>query len=218
VIGRPGGRIGWNARHGTCASPAHCQANPVELGVAQQTLGPRPSALGHRQELGLFASDVLLMTDGVFHGVVTGIIDIAPVRALHAGLALLGVTECVSAGRVIPAFTMSALPGLKLNVPRGLEQATLGTMAAGMALWVLARAQAYTAMVLGAAALLHAQRLWRWKPLRSRTPDPLGAAWRLCLAADQPRAGRAAPRSTPSASRQASTRWRWAPPEDSSSA
>ena len=109
-----------------------------------------------------------LVANAVFHAAVLGVVDIAPVRALHAGLALVVMIECVIAGRVIPAFTMSALPGLKLQSPRVLEQATLATTAVGLALWVLAPANAFTAVVLGAAALLHAQRLWRWQPLRTR--------------------------------------------------
>ena len=124
---------------------------------------------GNRRNLPLGAILVLLtVANAAFHGAVIGVIDIDPVRALHAGLALVVMIECVIAGRVIPAFTMSALPGLKLQSPRVLEQATLATTAVGLALWVLAPPQAFTATILGAAALLHAQRLWRWKPLRTR--------------------------------------------------
>ena len=111
---------------------------------------------------------LLTVANAAFHGAVIGILDIAPARALHAGLALVVTIECVIAGRVVPAFTMSALPGVKLQVPRALEQATLATAILGLALWVLAPPNAFTAMLLGAAALLHAQRLWRWKPLRTR--------------------------------------------------
>jgi uncharacterized protein involved in response to NO len=124
---------------------------------------------GNRRNLPLGAILVLLtVANAAFHGAVIGVVDIAPVRALHAGLALVVMIECVIAGRVIPAFTISALPGLKLQAPRVLEQATLAATAVGLALWVLAPPNAFTAAILGAAALLHAQRLWRWKPLRTR--------------------------------------------------
>jgi len=124
---------------------------------------------GNRRNLPLGAILLLLtVANAVFHAAVLGVVDIAPVRALHAGLALVVMIECVIAGRVIPAFTMSALPGVKLQAPRVLEQATLATTAIGLALWVLAPANTLTAVVLGAAALLHAQRLWRWQPLRTR--------------------------------------------------
>lgn len=124
---------------------------------------------GNRRNLPLGAILLLLtVANAVFHGAVMDVVDIAPVRALHAGLALVVMIECVIAGRVIPAFTMSALPGVPLKAPRALEQATLGITALGLALWVLAPPNAFTAAALGAAALLHAVRLWRWKPLRTR--------------------------------------------------
>ncbi len=60
-----------------------------------------------------------------FHLAALGWLDVAPLRTLHAGLALIVMIECVIAGRVIPGFTMSAVPGVKLQVPKRLEQATL---------------------------------------------------------------------------------------------
>ena len=124
---------------------------------------------GNRRNLPLGGILLLLtMANAAFHAAVLGFVDIAPVRALHAGLALVVMIECVIAGRVIPAFTMSALPGVKLKAPRLLEQVTLAATAIGLALWVLAPPNAFTAAALGAAALLHAQRLWRWQPLRTR--------------------------------------------------
>ena len=114
-----------------------------------------------------------------FHGAVLGVLDIPPVRALHAGLALVVMIECVIAGRVIPAFTMSALPGLKLQVPRRLEAATLASTAVALALWVLAPSGPVTAVAFTAAAALHGLRLWSWRPLRSRVRPIL---WVLHLA------------------------------------
>lgn len=122
---------------------------------------------------------LLALANAAFHGAVSGLIDIEPVRALHAGLALIVMIECVIAGRVIPAFTQSALPGVRLKVPPWLERATLGTTAIALALWVLAPASAFSATALGAAASLHVLRLWRWKPLRTRSRPIL---WVLHLA------------------------------------
>jgi uncharacterized protein involved in response to NO len=125
---------------------------------------------GSRRNLPLGAILLLLtVANAAFHGAVSGVIDIAPVRALHAGLALIVMIECVIAGRVIPAFTMSALPGVRLQAPALLEKATLGATALGLALWVFAPPNAFNATVLGAAALLHGHRLWRWKPARTRS-------------------------------------------------
>lgn len=122
---------------------------------------------------------LLALANAAFHGAVSGLIDIEPVRALHAGLALIVMIECVIAGRVIPAFTQSALPGLRLKVPPWLEQSTLGTTAIALALWVLVPANVFSATALGAAAVLHVLRLWRWKPLRTRSRPIL---WVLHLA------------------------------------
>ena len=121
----------------------------------------------------------LTLANAAFHGAVSGLIDIEPVRALHAGLALIVMIECVIAGRVIPAFTQSALPGVRLNVPPWLERATLGTTAIALALWALAPANMFSGAALGAAALLHVLRLLRWKPLRTRACPIL---WVLHLA------------------------------------
>ena len=122
---------------------------------------------------------LLALTNAVFHGAVSGLIELAPVRALHGALALVVMIECVIAGRVIPAFTQSALPGVRLKVPPWLEQATLGATAIALALWVLVPANVLSATALVAAALLHALRLLRWEPLRTRTRPIL---WVLHLA------------------------------------
>lgn len=111
---------------------------------------------------------LLTLANLAFHLAVLGIVDIPAVRALHAGLALVVMIECVMAGRVVPAFTMSALPGLKLQVPRRLEAATLATTALALALWVLAPPVPATAAAFAAAAALHGLRLWHWQPLRTR--------------------------------------------------
>ena len=135
---------------------------------------------GNRRNLPLGA--ILVLLAGVnlcFHLAVLGLLDIAPVRALHAGLALIVMIECVMAGRVIPAFTMSALPGLKLRTPRALDPFTLLATALALALWVLLSPHAVTAAAFGLAAVLHAARLWSWQPWRVRARPIL---WVLHLA------------------------------------
>ncbi len=116
--------------------------------------------------VGLLA--LMAAANALFHAAVLGLVDLPPLRPLHAGLALIVMIECVMAGRVIPAFTLAALPGLRLQVPRWVEAATLGTTAIGLALWVLAPPGLVTALALGAAALLHAGRLLAWQPWRTR--------------------------------------------------
>jgi uncharacterized protein involved in response to NO len=53
-------------------------------------------------------------------------------------LALIVMIECVIAGRVMPAFTMSATPGLKLAARPALERATLSLTAFALRCWVFA--------------------------------------------------------------------------------
>lgn len=124
---------------------------------------------GNRRNLPIGLILVLLsLANGAFHLAVAGVLGFPPVRALHAGLALIVMIECVIAGRVIPAFTMAALPGVRLQVPRALEIAALAGTALALALWVLWPAGPVTGAAFAAAAALHAARLWHWKPLRTR--------------------------------------------------
>jgi uncharacterized protein involved in response to NO len=128
---------------------------------------------GNRRNLPIGLILVLLsLANGAFHLAVAGVLGFPPVRALHAGLALIVMIECVIAGRVIPAFTMAALPGVRLQAPRALEIATLAGTAMALALWVLGPAGPVTGLTTGlgcaAAAALHAARLWHWKPWRTR--------------------------------------------------
>ncbi len=135
---------------------------------------------GNRRNLPLGAILLLLtVVNAGFHAAVLGWLDIAPLRALHAGLALIVMIECVIAGRVIPAFTMSALPGRQLKVPTWLERATLAATVLSLACWVLLPANPGTATAFAVAALLHAARLWHWQPLRTRARPIL---WVLHLA------------------------------------
>src|SRR5450631_2572490 len=119
---------------------------------------------GNRRNLPLGAILVLLaLVNLCFHLSVLGVLKIDPLRALHAGLALIMMIECVIAGRVIPAFTMSALPGLKLLVPRRLEQSTLAATAVALTSWAVLPVNAVTAAAFGTAGVLHAVRLYQWQ-------------------------------------------------------
>ena len=88
--------------------------------------------------------------------------------ALYAGLALIVMIETVIAGRVIPAFTMSATPGLKLLATPWVERATLASTALALALWVALPASIFGAVVLAVAAALHVKRWLGWRSLLAR--------------------------------------------------
>jgi uncharacterized protein involved in response to NO len=105
----------------------------------------------------------------VFHLSVSGLVDVPPVRALHAALAFIVVIECVIAGRVIPAFTASATPGLVITAQPRLGAAALATIAVALALWVFAAPAPLTAAALIAAAALQVLRQWHWRPFVTRS-------------------------------------------------
>lgn len=111
---------------------------------------------------------LLSLSNAAFHAAMLGWLALPPLAALHAGLALIVLVECVIAGRVIPAFTLSAMPGLKLVPQPRLAQATLAVTSAGLAAWVFLPGTPLAAGALGLAALLHALRLGRWKPWVTR--------------------------------------------------
>jgi uncharacterized protein involved in response to NO len=125
---------------------------------------------GNRRNLPLGAILLLLATANLaFHAAGLGWLDIDPLRPLHAGLALIVMIECVIAGRVIPAFTMSALPGRQLQVAAWLERSTLAATALSLLAWAVLPANPVTAAGFALAALLHGARLWHWQPWRTRS-------------------------------------------------
>jgi uncharacterized protein involved in response to NO len=125
---------------------------------------------GNRRNLPLPLILLLLAAaNAAFHLASLGILNIAPMAALHAGLGLIVMIECVMAGRVIPAFTISATPGLKLRPEPWLERPTLAITAIGLASWVFAPIGPLPAAALGLAAALHLRRLWNWQPMVTRS-------------------------------------------------
>jgi uncharacterized protein involved in response to NO len=123
----------------------------------------------NRRNLPLAAILLLLsLANLAFHLAVLGTVDIPPVRALHAGLALIVMIECVMAGRVVPAFTMGATPGLRLEVRPRLEAAVLAITALALALWVFAPPGPVTLLAFAVAAALHLRRQWQWQPMVTR--------------------------------------------------
>ena len=124
---------------------------------------------GNRRNLPLVLMLLLLAAaNAAFHLAALGLVVVAPMATLHAGLALVILIECVMAGRVIPAFTRSASPGLVLRPWPRLDTTTLAVTAAALACWVLAPTGPLPAAVLGLAAALQAWRLWTWQPLATR--------------------------------------------------
>ena len=107
---------------------------------------------------------LLALANATFHLAVLNRVDVPPVRVLHAALALIVMIECVIAGRVVPAFTISATPGLKLATRPRLDAATLALTAIAFVLWVFAAPGPLGALAFGLAAAGHVLRQSRWRP------------------------------------------------------
>jgi uncharacterized protein involved in response to NO len=103
-----------------------------------------------------------------FHLTVLGVLSLPAMMPLHAALGLIIMIESVVAGRVIPAFTMAATPGLRLQALPWLERSALGMTAVGLLMWLFAPAGLLGAGALIAGAGLQAARLWGWKPRVAR--------------------------------------------------
>ena len=73
--------------------------------------------------------------------------------------------ESVMAGRVIPGFTMSANPGLKIVRWPVLDWFTFGISFAGLALWVFLMPGRVTLCLFLLAAACHVLRQLRWHPI-----------------------------------------------------
>lgn len=124
---------------------------------------------GNRRNLPLVALlFALALVNGLFHASALGWIAADPARWLHAALALIVLIECVMAGRVVPAFTLSATPGLVLRTPRGLAAATIAATALALLGWVLLPGGAGLAGLLVLAAVLQGRLLWSWRPAVTR--------------------------------------------------
>jgi uncharacterized protein involved in response to NO len=111
---------------------------------------------------------LLSLANVCFHLTALGVIDQSPMHALYAALALIVMIECVMAGRVVPFFTMSATPGLKLVEKPWLPKATLWASGIALVLWVLAPPNPFTALAFALAAAGHVLRLVSWQPWVTR--------------------------------------------------
>jgi uncharacterized protein involved in response to NO len=101
-----------------------------------------------------------------FHLALGGWIELDPMRALYAALALITMIECVIAGRVIPGFTMAGCPGVRLVSSAVLERLVLGLTPVALLLWLIWPGAAWTAPVLLLVGVAHLWRMWQWRTRR----------------------------------------------------
>lgn len=111
---------------------------------------------------------LLAVANATFHAAVLGWVPVPVLSAVHAAVACVVMLECVIAGRVIPGFSMSALPGLKIKAAPKLEAGTLPSTVVALALWVVWPASGACAVACLLAATCHGVRQARWQPLQTR--------------------------------------------------
>jgi uncharacterized protein involved in response to NO len=136
---------------------------PVVAGVLARVLW----RAGNRRNLPLV--DLLLVlaaANATFHAAALGGLALDPMLPLQAALGAIVMIECVMAGRVVPAFTLGATPGLVLAVPRGLSAAALASTGVALVLWLLPLPAAGwpATLLLLVAALLQLALQWHWRP------------------------------------------------------
>ena len=120
---------------------------------------------GNRRNLALAGILLLLsLANLCFHLAVLGFVAVSPMQVLYAALALIVMIECVMAGRVLPAFTKSATPGLSIDVRPRVEMATLAVTALALLLWVVSAPPGIVAAAFALAAAAHLHRQWSWRP------------------------------------------------------
>ena len=113
---------------------------------------------------------LMALANFMFHAGMIGLPNTSPLMSLHAMLAIVIILECIMAGRVIPAFSVSANPGLNIKPSEYLEKSTLIITALSMLLWVISvpSLNLLTSIALIAAALIHVIQQIRWAPLLSK--------------------------------------------------
>ncbi len=111
---------------------------------------------------------VLGLADACFHLSTLGLIEAPASLAVQGSLYLIVILLIVMAGRVVPAFTASALPQAKLRRSAALDRAALALSVIAL-LCALAGLDGWlTAAPAFAAAALHAARQAGWAPLATR--------------------------------------------------
>lgn len=108
---------------------------------------------------------LLTLVNLTFHLSANGVIDLDPMRSLYAALGFVVIIECVMAGRVVPFFTTSALPNIKIVTLPWLDRIALAATVVGMALWVTDWHPGLASATLALAFALNLVRQWRWHPL-----------------------------------------------------
>lgn len=161
--------------------PLYATLDMVLLPVVAAVLGDVLVRGRNRRNLALVGILVLLSLSNLcFHLAVLGVLDIAPMRALYAALALIVMIESVMVGRMLPAFTVNVVL-VRLRTPPRLDQATLALTAVALLAWVFEAPAGFTAIAFAAAAAAHLWRQWTWRPALTRGRPILWVLHAACV-------------------------------------
>ena len=105
---------------------------------------------------------LLSIANVVFHGAALGLFAVPAVRVLYAAISLVILLESIIAGRVIPAFSLSANPAARERFKAGSEVNLFVVTTLGLCLWVVNIRWFVSTPCLAYAALLHAIRWASW--------------------------------------------------------
>lgn len=114
-----------------------------------------------------------------FHLARFGVLEVDPLRPLHAALAIVVLLETIIAGRVVPSFTASALKGVRQWQRTWLNYVAVAATGCALLAWALLPGQPGWAAVTLLAAALQLPRTLGWNLWATRRTPML---WSLHLA------------------------------------
>ncbi|MEZ6235165.1 MAG: NnrS family protein [Phycisphaerales bacterium] len=107
----------------------------------------------------------LALANIAFHGAMLGLLRLAPLTAVEAGLLLVVMIQLIVGGRVVPGFTASAIPTQTLWRPRWLPPICLALSAMAILADTVRLSNALTGVLCLAAGVGVAVQAAGWKPL-----------------------------------------------------
>ena len=94
--------------------------------------------------------------------------DWPALSAVEGALAIVVLMVTIMGGRVVPAFTVNAIPTARVRRYARLDQAAITTVILAMGAYLTAAMPVITAVLAFAAAIVNAARLVLWDPLATR--------------------------------------------------
>jgi uncharacterized protein involved in response to NO len=104
----------------------------------------------------------------IFHLARLGILALDPLMALHCALGVIILLETIIGGRVIPAFTVSALQGVRQWRNQTWDYAAIAATGMALFVWIIFGDSGWTAALSILAAALQARRALGWNPWATR--------------------------------------------------